>query len=128
MLRRLCVVLLGGVRLESVQLAHRIVDVVSDKQGSDILLLDVRALTTIADYFVISTAGSDRQTKAMTDALFEALSKDGVSPLHSEGVGESGWVLVDYGDVIVHIFSAAERAYYSLEKLWNAAPIILRIQ
>ncbi len=100
----------------------------SDKQASDIVLLDIRGLTTIADYFVICTAGTDRQIKAITDALFETLDKEGVSPLHSEGVGGSGWVLIDYGDVIVHLFMPSERAYYSLEKLWGSATPVLRIQ
>jgi len=116
------------VALEPSQLAHRIVDIVSDKLASDIVLLDIRGLTTIADYFVICSAGSDRQSGAITDALLETLDKEGVSPLHSEGIGQSGWVLVDYVDVIVHIFTPAERAYYTLEKLWGAAPAVLRMQ
>lgn len=103
-------------------------DIASDKQASDIVVLDVRELTSIADYFVICSAGSDRQIGAITDALLETLDKEGVSPLHSEGIGDSGWVLMDYNDVIVHVFTPDERAYYSLEKLWNAAPVVLRMQ
>ncbi len=103
-------------------------DIASDKQATDIVILDIRSLTSFADYFVICSAGSDRQIGAITDALQETLTKDDVKPLHSEGIGESGWVLMDYGDVIVHIFTPAERAYYSLEKLWSAAPAVLRIQ
>jgi ribosome-associated protein len=91
-------------------------------------MLDIHSLTTIADFFVICSAGSERQIGAITDALLETLDKDGVSPLHSEGIGESGWVLMDYNDVIVHIFTPAERSYYSLEKLWGAAPVVLRVQ
>jgi ribosome-associated protein len=116
------------VALEPSQLAHRIVDIISDKLASDIVLLDIRGLTTFADYFVICSAGSDRQSGAITDALLETLDKEGVSALHSEGIGQSGWVLVDYGDVIVHVFTPAERAYYTLEKLWGAAPAVLRMQ
>lgn len=118
----------GGTRLESAELAHRVVDIASDKQAGDIILLDIRGLTTIADYFVICSANTDRQIGAITDALLETLGKAGVSPLHSEGLGQSGWVLMDYGDVIVHIFTPAERAYYGLEKLWSAGATILHIQ
>jgi ribosome-associated protein len=92
------------------------------------VMLDVHDLTSIADFFVICSAGSDRQISAITDAMFETLTDAGVKPLHSEGIGESGWVLVDYGDVIVHIFTPAERSYYTLEKLWGAAPVVLRMQ
>ena len=91
-------------------------------------MLDIHSLTTIADFFVICSAGSDRQSTAIADALHENLKEAGVTPLHSEGVGESAWVLMDYGDVIVHIFSPAERSYYGLEKLWGAAPVVLRMQ
>ena len=91
-------------------------------------MLDIRSLTTFADYFVVCSAGSERQIGAITDALQEGLIADHIKPLHSEGIGESGWVLMDYGDVIVHIFTPAERAYYSLEKLWSAAPAVLRVQ
>jgi ribosome-associated protein len=114
--------------LESLELAHRVVDVASDKQANDIMLLDIRSLTTIADYFVICSAGSERQIGAIVDALLETLDKAGVSPLHSEGIGESGWVLMDYGDVIVHVFTEAQRAYYALEKLWSKAIPVLRMQ
>jgi ribosome-associated protein len=91
-------------------------------------MLDIHDLTTIADFFVICSTGSERQSGAITDALLETLDKEGVTPLHSEGIGESGWVLMDYGDVIIHIFTPAERSYYSLEKLWGAAPVVLRMQ
>jgi ribosome-associated protein len=118
----------GGVRLDSAQLAHRIVDLAADKQASDIVMLDIHALTTIADYFVICSASSERQSGAITDAVMDTLDKDGVSALHSEGVGQSGWVLLDYGDVIVHIFTPQQRTYYNLEKLWELAVPVLRIQ
>ena len=92
------------------------------------MILDIRGLTIIADYFVICSAGSERQIGAIVDALLETLDKEGVSPLHSEGIGESGWVLMDYSDVIIHIFTEAQRAYYRLEKLWSSALPVLRIQ
>lgn len=103
-------------------------DIASDKQASDIVLLDIRDLTTIADYFVVCSADSARQMKAVTDALYDTLAKDGIKPLNSEGIGNSGWALVDYGDVIVHVFLPAERSYYALEKLWASATPVLRMQ
>lgn len=100
----------------------------SDKQASDIVMLDIHELTTIADYFVVCTAGNERQLKAIVDAIDETLKKAGVSALHAEGVGESGWVLMDYGSVIAHIFAPAEREYYRLERLWSSATPVLRVQ
>jgi ribosome-associated protein len=116
---------------QALSLARRIVDVVSDKQASDILLLDIRGVSLIADYFVICTAGSERQTSAILKDLSEQLEEDpypGRKALRSEGNADSGWVLLDYGDVIVHIFSAAQRAFYNLEQLWAPATPVVRLQ
>ena len=112
-------------------LARRIVDLASDKQASDILLLDIRGVSLIADYFVICTAGSERQTSAILKDLREQLDESpmpGRKALHAEGHTDSGWVLLDYGDVIVHIFTAAQRAFYNLEQLWSAATPVVRLQ
>lgn len=101
----------------------------SDKQASDIVLLDIRGVSLIADYFVICTAGSERQTAAILRDLSQKLVEEtGRKPLHTEGAADSGWVLLDYGDVIVHVFSAAQRAFYNLEQLWAAATPIVRLQ
>ena len=115
---------------EALSLARRIVDVASDKQATDIVLLDIRGVSLIADYFVICTAGSERQTTAILRDLSEKLVDEypGRKPLHTEGAADSGWVLLDYGDVIVHVFSAAQRAFYNLEQLWAAATPIVRLQ
>jgi ribosome-associated protein len=116
---------------EALGLARRIVDLASDKQASDILLLDIRGVSLIADYFVICTAGSERQTAAILKDLREQIEEDpmpGRKALHAEGNTDSGWVLLDYGDVIVHIFSAAQRAFYNLEQLWAAATPVVRLQ
>ena len=99
---------------EALRLARRIVDLASDKQASDIVLLDIRGVSLIADYFVICTAGSERQTAAILKDLGEKVREEfypGRKPLHSEGSADSGWVLLDYGDVIVHIFSPTQRAF-----------------
>lgn len=100
----------------------------SDKQAEDILLLDIRNVASFADYFVIASAGSDRQTQAVLDAVEETVSSDGVKPMGREGDAGSGWVLLDYGDVIVHLFSPEERSYYDLEGLWHLAAQVVRIQ
>jgi ribosome-associated protein len=118
--------------LEALSLARRIVDLASDKQASDIVLLDIRGVSLIADYFVICTAGSERQATAILKDLSERLLEDeshpGRKPLHTEGKPDSGWVLLDYGDVIVHIFSPTQRSFYTLEQLWAAATPIVRLQ
>ena len=91
-------------------------------------MLDIRKVASFADYFVIASGQSVRQLQAIIDAVSQAASKDGVKTLGKEGEPESGWVLLDYGDVIVHIFAPDERAYYDLEGLWHAATPVLRMQ
>ena len=91
-------------------------------------MLDVRQVCSFVDYFVICTAEADRQIRAIYDEVEHALKKEGVSPHHHEGTVDSGWLLLDYGDVIVHIFSTFEREYYELDKLWEEANLVLRIQ
>ena len=104
------------------------VEVASDKQASDILLLDVRKICSFTSYFVICSGDSGRQIKAIYDEIEQALKKDGVLPHHREGTLDSGWLLFDFGDVIVHIFAPAEREYYQLADLWSNAVPVVRIQ
>jgi ribosome-associated protein len=116
-------------RLDPDALARRIVDIASDKQAADIVLLDLRPLTVIADYFVICSGGSERQLQAIQRDIADALrNEDHIRPAHIEGSPDSGWVLMDYSDVVVHIFSPAQRQYYNLEELWSAAHPVVRIQ
>ncbi len=103
-------------------------DAVADKHGDDIVLLDIRTVSLIADYFVISSAETDRQIQALTEEVLTKVKERGVLPLHVEGEAASGWVLVDYGDVIVHLFAPEKRAYYALEEFWKEASIVLRMQ
>ena len=117
-----------GGHLEGAPLARRIVDVLSDKRAEDILLLDIRGVALFADYFVIVSAETVRHTQALCDALDEELAKDGVSAWGREGAAGSGWVLLDYGDVIVHIFGPEQRSFYDLEGLWREAVPVVRIQ
>jgi ribosome-associated protein len=120
---------LSGAHLQAEQLAHRITDILSEKQAEDILLLDISNVSSFADYFVIASADSDRQIDAILETIDEDLRKaEKIRPRGREGTSKTGWVLLDYGDVIVHIFGTEERSFYDLESLWaNAVPVV-RIQ
>jgi ribosome-associated protein len=108
-------------------LARRIVDLAADKKAADIVLLDVRARTTLTDYFVICSGASDRQLGAIVDGIVEGLKDGAVRPLGREGSASAHWLLLDYGAVIVHVMSPPEREYYALEKLWSDSPLLLRV-
>lgn len=109
-------------------LARRIVDLAEDKKAADIVLLELAPLTTLADYFVICSGGSERQLDAIADGIVSALRDEKQKPIGREGTPASHWVLLDYGSVIVHIFTPPEREYYGLEKHWGEARTILRVQ
>jgi ribosome-associated protein len=94
----------------------------SDKKAEDIIILDVRKISSIADYFIICTAASTRQIKAVYENIDKAVSAAGESLHHVEGADSSQWVLVDCYDVVIHIFNEEARNYYSLERLWGDAP------
>lgn len=91
--------------------------------------MDLREITPFADYFVICSVDSDRQSRTLKEIILDEIKKElAVLPLSTEGEPASGWILLDYNTVIVHIFSRQARAYYRLEELWKAAPVILKIQ
>jgi len=117
-----------AVILEAIEVAHKATEAASKKQSSDIALLDARTVCSFADYFVICTGDSARQLQAIYEEVEHALKKEGILPHHHEGTLDSGWLLLDYGNVIVHIFTAPEREHYSLDKLWSSAIPVLRIQ
>ena len=100
----------------------------SDRQASDVLLLDVSRVSSFADYLVIMTADSTRQVDALAEELDYALKRDGFPLHHREGNAGSGWVLLDFGDIVAHIFSEELRSYYQLEQLWSTGRQIVRIQ
>lgn len=114
--------------LESLEVARISVEGASEKHAIDILLLDIRDVSSLADYFVICSGESAPQLKSICDEIEKALEKAGVKPHHQEGKAGSGWVLLDYGDVVVHIFSVEEREKYQLDKLWSAARTVVRVQ
>jgi ribosome-associated protein len=109
------------------ELAHRIVDVASDKKASDIVLLRTAEITTMADYFVIASGRSDKQVQALSNAIVDELRDDGIKPIGVEGLSSARWVLLDYGSVIVHLFAPDEREYYGLERLWSSATQVVRL-
>jgi len=117
-----------GGHLEGATLARRVVDLLADRQAEDILLLDIRKIVLFADYFVIASAQTVRQMQALRDAIDSELVKDGITPYGREGAPASGWVLLDLGDVIVHIFGPDERHFYDLEGLYQQATPVVRIQ
>ena len=112
----------------SLDVARRVVELAEDKKAADIVLLDVAELTTLADAFVICSGGSERQLDAIADGIVSGLRSEGVRPIGREGVAASHWVLLDFGGVIVHIFTPPERDYYQLEKHWAEAKTVLRVQ
>jgi ribosome-associated protein len=99
-----------------------------ERQAADILLLDVSEITILADYFILCSANSERQLRALTGDISKQLKGDVGRPLNVEGETESGWVLIDYGDVVVHLFLPGVRDFYALEDLWQAAQTVVRIQ
>jgi ribosome-associated protein len=110
------------------EVARRIVELAEDKKAAEIVLLDLTGLTTLADAFVICSGGSERQLDAIADGIIGGMRDEKIRPIGREGTAVSHWVLLDFGDVVVHIFTPPEREYYSLEKHWAAAKTVLRVQ
>jgi len=105
-----------------------VVEAASDKQAIDIVLLDTRDVCSFADYFVICSGDSPRQIDAIRDEIEHVLKKRHILPHHHEGGTDSGWLLLDYGSVVIHIFAPLERDYYQLDRLWSQANALVRIQ
>ena len=101
-----------------------IYDAIDDKLGQDISIINIGAVSSLCDYFVIATAGSQRQVKAIADNVEDELTKLCLAPRGKEGYETQSWVLLDYGDVMVHVFNEEQRGFYNLEKLWKDAPYV----
>ena len=112
----------------AVETAHHVVGAASDKQAADIVMLDLRGVADFADFFVIMTAESPRQIDALAVDIESALEQEGVRLHHREGATKSGWVLLDFSDVIVHIFLPESRDFYKIEEAWSSATETVRIQ
>lgn len=96
----------------------------SDKLATDIVAIDVSQYLVITDVFLLCTAANERQVRAVVDAVEERLSREGEKPLRREGEREGHWVLLDFGDIVVHVQMAEERVHYALERLWKDCPVI----
>jgi len=107
--------------LTSRTLARKIGDLMISKKAHDVVILDLRKMTSATDYFVICSADSDTQVKAIADAVRDGTESKGVSPWHAEGFQALTWVVIDYVDVVAHIFHRETRSFYNLERLWRDA-------
>ncbi|GAB4291217.1 MAG: ribosome silencing factor [Ignavibacteriaceae bacterium] len=108
--------------MDSGKFADKISHLIFNKKGYDVVILDLRKLASFADYFVICSADSDTQVKAIADEIDRKLRDEGIRFWHREGYSSLSWVLLDYVDVVVHIFKQNAREFYNLEKLWGDAP------
>ncbi|MCA9962072.1 MAG: ribosome silencing factor [Anaerolineales bacterium] len=110
-------------------MAHLLVESILDKKGTNITLLDIRDQAIFADYFLLCNGENDRQLRALVDGIAEdAKKKAQVLPLGVEGEPQHGWILVDFGDLVIHVFSPIKRGYYNLEELWNRAHTVLQME
>jgi ribosome-associated protein len=115
------------IKLQAVDYARLAVDVASDKLASDIVMLDIHEVSDFADYFVIVTAESTRQIDSLVEEFERALESKGLNLHHREGTPQSGWMLLDFGDLVIHIFGPEERDFYNLEAAWTRAAEVVRI-
>lgn len=118
----------GRYELNTIDLAREIVQILDDKQAEDILLLEITEISSFADYFIICSASSIRLVNALLKSVKEQVKDNhGLNP-RVEGEAHAGWMLADYGDIILHIFSHERRNFYRLEDLWSEGKIIVRLQ
>jgi ribosome-associated protein len=110
--------------LDSKLFAEKIADLIFNKKGYDVRIIDLRKLTTFSDFFVICSADSDTQVKAIADEVDKSLRDEGIKCWHKEGYMALSWVLLDYVDVVVHVFKKDAREFYNIEKLWGDAPSV----
>ena len=104
------------------------VEAASGKKARDVVMLDVAGLCSFTSFFVLCSAESDRQLEAIWQDILDTTKNEGILPQHREGTPQSGWMLADFGSVIVHVMTLAEWDYYQLDKLWAGAPAVVRIQ
>lgn len=110
------------------RLAKEICAFLSSKKAEDIVLIDVREKTTLCDYFIVASGRSTQQVKSLCENLEEKLSEKGVEPKRTEGVRDGRWGVMDYGDVIVHVFNDESRLFYHLERLWEDGENVVKYQ
>lgn len=106
---------------QMVDIAHNAAE---EKKAKDITVLDLSKISVMCDYFIICSGGSGPQVKAIAESVEEKLSEQGIEPKRREGLREGSWILLDYGDIVVHVFKEEEREFYKLERLWGDAPVV----
>jgi ribosome-associated protein len=102
-----------------------VVDAIEDRKGAKVMVLDLRGLTGATDYFVIASGTSDAHVRGIADGVMDAMDANGQGTHHVEGLSHGRWVLLDFVDVVVHLFHPETRAFYQLERLWQDAPVLL---
>ncbi len=103
-----------------------IIDAIENKKGTEITVLDLRGISGLADYFVIATGSSEPNIKAIADEVDDKLAAAGENRIGIEGYSEAKWILLDYGDIIIHVFHKDTREFYSLDQMWNHAKVIYK--
>ena len=116
------------VAIGPAEFARAAIDVASELQASEVVMLDIREASDLADYFVILTAESARQMASLAQEIERALKGAGASLHHREGTHQTGWMLLDFGDLIVHLFAPEERGFYNIESVWSDSFEVVRIQ
>tara|TARA_Y100001936_G_scaffold254130_1_gene325406 strand:- start:17372 stop:17758 length:387 start_codon:yes stop_codon:yes gene_type:complete len=114
--------------LDIASIARNTIEFASDKQAQNIVLLDVKEISSITDYMILLNGSSRRQIQSLGNDISENIKLNGLHLLHHEGTSESGWILLDFGDVIVNIFSEEQRNFYQLEEVWKSGRELIRIQ
>ena len=110
--------------MELIHIVKQVVDALEDKKAEAVTVIDIREVSSIADYFIIANGSNPNQLNAMQDAVDEAFYKNGIQAKQTEGTMNSTWILMDYNDVIVHLFSKEDRQFYDLERLWKDGTIL----
>lgn len=110
---------------EMVKLAY---EALEEKKGEDIQVIEIKDISIIADYFIIANGSNTPQVEALVDSVQDKLGRQGYEPLRVEGIKSAGWILMDYGDVIVHVFSKEDRLFYNLERIWRDGKVINKDQ
>ena len=109
---------------EAKKMAAIAVEALEEKKGNDISIIDLETISTIADYFIIAGGSNKNQIQAMTDEVIEKLGRAGYEIKHTEGYNSANWILLDYGDIVVHIFDEENRLFYDLERIWRDGKLV----
>jgi len=114
--------------LNALEISRNIVNILEEKKGEDIVLLDIKGLAPFADYFIFCSGTSYRMLQALADDTIEKVNQQFRLRARVEGQPQDGWLLVDFGDIILHLFSPERRNYYRLEELWSNGKVLIRLQ